>query len=91
MATKNVQTLVDDIHHLGQEQYLVVEDVRKLVKAIVSPVSEEVKYGGILFTSDVQFGGKGRRHLKLYSVNDIESKQLAHYIPLALEAARADS
>lgn len=120
MATKNVQTLVDDIHHLGHEQYLVVEAVRKLVKAIVSPVSEEVKYGGILFTSDVQFGGvfaykkhvsvefnkgaqiadefghlegggKGRRHLKLYTVNDIESKQLARYIPLALEAARADS
>ena len=36
-------------------------------------------------------GGKGRRHVKLYSVNDIESKHLAHYIPLALEAARADS
>ncbi len=120
MATKDVQTLVDDIYHLGHEQHSMGEGVRKLVKAVVSPLSEEVKYGGILFTSDVQFcgvfaykkhvsvefnkgaqvadefghlegGGKGRRHVKLYSVNDIESKHLAHYIPLALEAARADS
>ncbi|HIH0966215.1 TPA: DUF1801 domain-containing protein, partial [Vibrio cholerae] len=35
----------------------MVEGVRKLVKAVVSPLSEEVKYGGILFTSDVQFCG----------------------------------
>ena len=117
MATKDVQTGVNDIAHLGHEQHSVVECVRKLIKTIVSPVSEEVKYGGILFTSDVQFcgifaykkhvsvefnkgaqvddafgdlegGGKARRHLKLRTVKDIESKRLAHYIPLALEAAR---
>ncbi len=57
MATKDVQTLVDDIYHLGHEQHSMVEGVRKLVKAVVSPLSEEVKYGGILFTSDVQFCG----------------------------------
>ncbi|HFF5227879.1 TPA: DUF1801 domain-containing protein, partial [Vibrio cholerae O1] len=51
MATKDVQTLVDDIYHLGHEQHSMVEGVRKLVKAVVSPLSEEVKYGGILFTS----------------------------------------
>ncbi|WP_323750406.1 hypothetical protein [Marinobacter sp.] len=41
MATKNVQTLVDDIAYLGHEQHWVVEYVRKLVKTIVSPVSEK--------------------------------------------------
>lgn len=32
--------------------------------------------------------GKGRRHVKLFEVDDIDAKALAFYIPLALEAAR---
>jgi len=31
--------------------------------------------------------GKGRRHIKLHSAEDIKAKDLAHYLPLALEAA----
>jgi hypothetical protein len=116
MTKKTVQTLLDDISLLGGGQYLLVELVRKLVKKTVSPVSEEVKYGGIIFTSGVSFcgvfaykkhvsvefsngakitdalgylegNGKGRRHLKLYSAEDVELKHLADYLPLALEAA----
>ncbi|CAN7157365.1 DUF1801 domain-containing protein [Acidovorax sp. LjRoot74] len=34
--------------------------------------------------------GKGRRHLKLRSIDDLVNKQLAQYLPLALEAARAN-
>jgi len=34
--------------------------------------------------------GKGRRHLKLGSIDDLVNKQLAQYLPLALEAARAN-
>lgn len=30
--------------------------------------------------------GKGRRHIKLHSAKDIKAKELAHYLPLALEA-----
>lgn len=33
--------------------------------------------------------GKGRRHLKLHVVQDIQTKHLAHYLPLALEAAQS--
>jgi len=84
----------------------------------IPSVTEEVKYGGILFSSGVQFcgvfaykqhvsvesgsgakiqdplghlegSGKGRRHIKLHSVKDIKAKALAHYLPLALEAARS--
>ena len=116
MATKNVQALLDDIRLLGNEQYSLVESVRALVKKTFPSVSEEVKYGGILFTSGVQFcgvfsykqhvsvefgdgakisdpyghlegSGKGRRHIKLHSAKDIKAKSLAHYLPLALEAA----
>lgn len=120
MATKSVQALLDDIRLLGDEQHSLVESVRALVKKTVSPLSEEVKYGGILFSSGVQFcgvfaykqhvsvefgngaliadtlghlegGGKGRRHIKLHSAEDIKAKNLAHYLPLALEVAKSAS
>lgn len=118
MATKSVQALLDDIRLLGSEQHPLVESVRKLVKNTIPSVSEEVKYGGILFSSGVQFcgvfaykqhvsvefgsgakisdtlgylegRGKGRRHIKLHSKKDITAKELAHYFPLALEAAKS--
>lgn len=57
MATKTVQTLLEDISLLGAEHYALVENVRELVKKTVAPVSEEVKYGGILFSSGVPFCG----------------------------------
>jgi len=117
MANNSVQALLDDIRLLGLEQFSLVERVRELVKEVISPISEEVKYGGILFSSEVSFcgvfaykkhvsvefghgakivdtlghlegKGKGRRHLKLSSVNDIETKHLADYLPLALAAAK---
>lgn len=34
--------------------------------------------------------GKGRRHLKLRSLSDIQDKQLARYLPLALRAAKVE-
>jgi hypothetical protein len=55
--TKTVQALLEDFRLLGEMQFTVVETVRALVKRTVSPLNEEVKYGGILFKSDVQFGG----------------------------------
>ena len=118
MATKSVQELLDDVRLLGDEQLTLVESVRQLAKITIPSVTEEVKYGGILFVSDMQFcgvfaykqhvsvefgsgakiadplghlegGGKGRRHIKLRSLKDIKAKELAHYLQLALEAARS--
>lgn len=120
MTTKSVQELLDDVRLLGDKQFTLVESVRKLIKKTISPVTEEVKYGGILFASGVQFcgvfayrqhvsvefgsgaritdtlghlegGGKGRRHIKLNSTKDIKAKALAHYFPLALEAAKSNA
>jgi hypothetical protein len=54
---KTVQALLEDVRLLGEDQLQIVEAVRALVRRTISPVSEEVKYGGILFVSDVQFGG----------------------------------
>lgn len=118
MATKSVQELLDDVRLLGDEQLSLVESVRKVVKRTIPSVTEQVKYGGILFASGVQFCGvfaykqhvsvefgggakiqdtrghlegvgKGRRHIKLHSSKDIEAKDLAHYLALALETARS--
>ena len=47
---KTVQALLEDFRLLGEEQFLIVEKVRSLVKNTIKPLSEEVKYGGILFS-----------------------------------------
>ena len=117
MAKQSIQDLLDDVRLLGEEQFSLLESVRALVKQTIPAVTEEVKYGGIMFSSgqpfcgvfaykhhvSVEFGsgaripdslgnlegaGKGRRHIKLHSAKDINTKKLAHYLPLALEAAR---
>jgi hypothetical protein len=57
MATKSVQALVEDVRLLSETNYGIVEAVRALVKKTFKSTSEEVKYGGILFSSGVQFCG----------------------------------
>lgn len=120
MAAKSVDDLLDDVRLLGDGQLSLVESVRKLIKKTIPSVTEQVKYGGILFSSGVQFcgvfaykqhvsvefgsgasimdtlghlegNGKGRRHIKLHSTGDIQTKNLAHYLPLALQAAKRAS
>ena len=113
---KTVQTLLEDIALLGQTQFEIVQAVRALAMKTIQPLTEEVKYGGILFGSTVQFAGvfaykahvsvefsqgtrildtdghlegngKGRRHVKLQSVEDLKAKNLKNYLRLAYEAA----
>jgi hypothetical protein len=58
MATRSVSSLLDDMGLLGGDQRLIAEAVRALVCKTLPAVTEEVKYGGILFASaGVQFGG----------------------------------
>jgi len=114
--TKSVQNLLEDIRLLGEVQFDLVQAVRSLVESQFPDVEEVVKYGGILFSSGVQFcgvfaykehvsvefgagakikdsigllegTGKGRRHIKLRTVADIEAKQLPAYLKLAHAAA----
>ena len=117
MTTKSVDALLADIRLIDDERYQVVEAVRAVLKKKFKSLGEEVKYGGLIYSSSVQFcgifayakhvsvefshgaaitdsnghlegAGKFRRHLKLLTLADIESKQLTHYLPLALQAAR---
>lgn len=116
MPKKSVHALLEDIRLVNETNHSIVAAVRALVAKTFKGATEEVKYGGILFTSEVQFGGvfaykehvsvefgsgakihdpfghldgsgKGRRHLKLRSVEDINNKKLSEYLPLALQAA----
>ena len=57
MPTKSVQSLIEDIRLLSETNHEIVEAVRTLVKKTFKSTSEEVKYGGILFSSGVQFCG----------------------------------
>ncbi len=124
---KTLTLLLDDIRLLGANQSEIVAAVRQLMQQRVPGLTEQVKYGGILFSGyagadhtgteqTVAFGGvfayqqhvsvefsqgaqisdpygllqgngKGRRHLKLFTLADVERSQLAQYIPLALAAA----
>lgn len=117
MTSRSVDALLDDIRLLGAEHHEVVAAVRALVRKCFAPLTEEVKYGGILFGCGVTFcgvfaykehvsvefgygaaiddpfghlegAGKLRRHVKLVSVADIQTKELARYLTLALEAAQ---
>lgn len=116
--SNTLESLLADIRLLGEEQFHIVEQVRALAKARIKPLSEELKYGGILFSSGTPFGGvfayrqhvsvefshgamiddtegflegsgKGRRHLKLRTLGDIQAKRLASYFSLALAAAKS--
>ena len=57
MATQSVQTLLEDIRLVSEERHEIVEAVRSLLKKQFKPLAEEVKYGGILFSSGLQFCG----------------------------------
>ncbi len=57
MSIKTVHALLDDIRLLGDGQYEIVEAVRSLVKSTIPSISEEVKYGGIIFSSGTSFCG----------------------------------
>ena len=118
MTEDAVNKLLDDIRMLNGDHHALVQRVRTLVKKVLPSVTEDVKYGGILFADgdhfcgvfaykkhvSVEFShgaqindtpghleGKGmhRRHVKLFSAQDIEAKELEAYVSSALEAARA--
>ncbi len=57
MKNQSVQVLLQDIRLVSEKNYEIVEAVRALVKKTFETTSEEVKYGGILFRSGVQFAG----------------------------------
>lgn len=117
MPAKTVQNFLEDIRLVSESRHQLVQAVRALAAKTFPGLEEEMKYGGILFSTggiqfagvfayqahvSVEFGsgariadafghlegkGLGRRHLKLRGPEDLARKQLAAYLPLALQAA----
>ena len=114
MTNDRVTKLLDDIRLLSDDRYKLVQSVRKLALGLEG-ISEEVKYGGILFAAGKPFcgifsytnhvslefsagaalpdkhkvlegDGKLRRHIKLVTIQDIESKHVRDYLALAHKA-----
>jgi hypothetical protein len=117
-STADADALIVAVRSRNEEHASIIAAVRTVIHETVQPVTEAVKYGGIMFASDVGFAGvfaysahvsvefghgaaihdphgilegngKGRRHLKLRNLHDIEAKQLSTFVRLALEAARS--
>jgi len=57
MPANRINQLLEDIHLLDQGLYEIVQALRKLILDLNASVSEEVKYGGFLFSFGQPFCG----------------------------------
>jgi hypothetical protein len=57
MASTPITTLLQDIRLASETHHHIVEQVRKLILASGADVTEQVKYGGILFSRSKPFCG----------------------------------
>jgi hypothetical protein len=118
MKNDRVAALLQDLSLVNESNYALVQAVRKLALGVGKDVTEEVKYGGILFSGSqafcgvfaytnhisLEFGdganlpdaygflegkGKQRRHIKLNTLDELKTRQVAHYVQLAYAAAAA--
>lgn len=57
MSTDRVNKLLQDIRLLDEDRYALVQTLRELVLKLDDAVTEEVKYGGLLFSGTKPFCG----------------------------------
>lgn len=57
MKNSGVQVLLDDLRFCNSAIYELAIAIRAVIRATVPSASEEVKYGGLLFSSEVPFCG----------------------------------
>lgn len=57
MPTDRISKLLDDIRLLDPARFELVQALRKIILGLDSSISEEVKYGGILFFAEKPFCG----------------------------------
>lgn len=57
MPTQRLRKLLADIRSLDEGRFELVQALRKLVLGLDPAITEEVKYGGILFSSGAPFCG----------------------------------
>ncbi|MCH8552269.1 MAG: DUF1801 domain-containing protein [Natronospirillum sp.] len=57
MSNDRIDNLLEDIRHQSEERYTLVQGLRELIASAGDDVTEEVKYGGFLFSSQRDFAG----------------------------------
>lgn len=50
MNTERIEKLLEDIRHQSEARYVLVQQLRELIRWAGDEVTEEVKYGGFLFS-----------------------------------------
>lgn len=112
MSTDKVAILLQDVKEHRADLFPIVARLRDVILAAGPAITEEVKYGGLLFSSGQSFcgvfpykdhvtlefsqgaaladlhgllsgDGKYRRHIKLETMQDIETSHVADYITAA--------
>jgi hypothetical protein len=118
MSEDKVNTFLQEVREYRGNIFPVVACMRDIALAAGPSVTEEVKYGGLLFSSGQSFcgvfpykthvtlefsqgatltdphgflsgNGKFRRHIKLESMQDIETRRVADYVAQAHAAANS--
>lgn len=57
MTNDRISKLLDDIRLLDSERFELVQALRKIILGLDASISEEVKYGGLLFSAVKPFCG----------------------------------
>lgn len=57
MSADRISKLLDDIRLVDFERFELVQALRKIILDLDSSISEEVKYGGFLFSAEKPFCG----------------------------------
>ncbi len=116
MSIDKIAILLQDVKEHRADLFPIVARVRAIVLATGPSITEEVKYGGLLFSCGPSFcgvfpykahvtlefsqgaaladphgflsgDGKFRRHIKLETLQDIETRHVAGYVAQAYAAA----
>jgi hypothetical protein len=109
---ERVARWLDDLQMVSAERHVLVSALRKAALDVAPEVTEEVKYGGLLFSAKQPFcgvfaysahvslefsqgaamadpdgvlegAGKGRRHIKFRTLQDLQGCDLAAYLAQA--------
>ncbi|MES2947666.1 MAG: DUF1801 domain-containing protein [Pseudomonadota bacterium] len=67
MPSQRTTQLLEDIRFLDEDRFELVQALRKLILDLDDSVSEEVKYGGLLFSANTAFCGvfSYKKHVSL--------------------------
>ena len=57
MLSERVEKLLNDIRLIDEDRHALVQSLRELILCVDRSISEEVKYGGLLYSSGAPFCG----------------------------------